>query len=139
MRIIHRGGTSGSKIATPRELPELKKGMVSTFFIGLTFASASDRDGASVAKFDVKSDRGTTSIEIRPTLGELLKDEPPKTKSQTDFDAALAGLHGIQRIFMSFKLSSVNDASYKALPRTILQHLNLVGVRTHTIFSDVAD
>ena len=56
--------------------------MVSSVFIGLTFASASDRDGVSVAKFDVKSDRGATSIEVRPTLGELLNDDATKTTSQ---------------------------------------------------------
>ncbi|KAL7539414.1 hypothetical protein ACHAXR_009260, partial [Thalassiosira sp. AJA248-18] len=130
VRIIHRGGTSGgiispSKAVTPPEIPALKKGMASTIFIGLTFASSSDRDGVTVAKFDVKSDRGTTSIEVRPTLGELLIDDATKMISQSDFDAAISILQGIQRIASTFTLSPVNDDSFKNLPSTILQHLNL--------------
>mmetsp|Transcript_37605 Transcript_37605/g.65975 ORF Transcript_37605/g.65975 Transcript_37605/m.65975 type:complete len:1393 (-) Transcript_37605:32-4210(-) len=130
VRIVHRGGTSGgiispSRVITPPEIPALKKGMASTVFIGLTFASASDRDGVAVAKFDVKSDRGSTSIEVRPTLGELLNDDATKTTSQPEFDAAISGLHGIQRISMTFTLSPMNDANYNSLPSTILQHLNL--------------
>lgn len=131
MRIVHRGGTSGgiispSKAVIPPEIPALKKGMASSVFVGLTFASASDRDGVTVAKFDVKSDRGSTSIEIRPTLGELLNNEATKNISQSDFDAAISGLHGIQRIASTFTLSPVNEDNFEKLPSTILQHLNLV-------------
>jgi len=130
VRIIQRGGTSGgsispSKVITPPEFPALKTGMASTVFIGITFATATDRDGVAVAKFDVKSDRGTTSIEIRPTLGELLNDDETETMSQTEFDAVISGLQGIQRISMTFTLSPMNEASFKDLPRTILQHLNM--------------
>ncbi|KAL7544429.1 hypothetical protein ACHAWF_007809, partial [Thalassiosira exigua] len=129
VRIVHRGGTSGgvispSKAVTPPEIPALKKGMASTVFIGLTFSSASDRDGGMVAKFDVKSDRGTTSIEIRPTLGELLQDEV-KTIGQSDFDAAANALQGIQRISSTFTLSPFSKEAFTNLPGIILQHLNL--------------
>jgi len=130
VRIIQRGGTSGgiispSRVVTPPEFPALKKGMASAVIVGITFASASDRDGVAVAKFDVKSDRGTTSIEVRPTLGELLKDDASKTTSQSDFDAAVSALQGIQRISWTFALSPMNDINFKNLPSTILQHLNL--------------
>lgn len=129
VRIIHRGGTSRgtispSKVKTPPEFPAFKTGMVSSVFIGLTFASASDRDGVSVAKFDVKSDRGATSIEVRPTLGELLLDKA-KNMSQPDFDASISVLHGIQRTSSTFTLSPMNDDNFKSLPSTIMQHLNL--------------
>lgn len=131
VRIIQRGGTSGgtispSRVITPPEIPALKKGMASNVFIGITFASASDRDGVTVAKFDVKSDRGTTSIEIRPSLGELLVKEATKTKSQTEFDTAISGLQGIQRITSTFTIAAINDDKFNNLPKTIMQHLNLV-------------
>ena len=131
IRIVHRGGTSSgiispSKVITPPEIPVLKKGMVSTLFIGITFASATDRDGVTVAKFDVKSDRGTTSIEVRPTLGELLNDSATKILSQSDFDTAVSSLQGIQRITSTFTLSPMNEDVFNNLPSTILQHLNLV-------------
>ena len=131
IRIVHRGGTSSgiispSKVITPPEIPVLKKGMASTLFIGLTFASATDRDGVTVAKFDVKSDRGTTSIEVRPTLGQLLNDSATKSLSQSDFDSAISSLQGIQRITSTFTLSPMNNDVFNNLPSTILQHLNLV-------------
>merc|ERR1712194_63563 len=131
VRIVHRGGTSRgiifpTKVITPPEFPVLKKGMASTVFIGIAFSSASDRDGVVLAKFDVKSDRGTNSVEVRPTLGELLKDETPKTTSQSDFDVATSRLHGIQCISSPFTLPMpMNDSNFKNLPSTILQHLNL--------------
>ena len=130
IRIVHRGGTSSgiispSKVITPPEIPVLKKGMVSTLFIGITFASATDRDGVTVAKFDVKSDRGTTSIEVRPSLGDLLLNDT-KCLSQSDFDTAVSSLHGIQRITSTFTLSPMNEDVFNNLPSTILQHLNLV-------------
>jgi len=130
VRIVHRGGStrgiiSPSKVITPPEFPVLKKGMASTVFIGITFSSVSDRDGVALARFDVKSDHGTTSVEVRPTLGELLKDETPKTTTQTDFDTAASRLQGIQCISMTFTLPMNNDSDFKNLPRTILQHLNL--------------
>ena len=131
MRIIHRGGISSgnispSRVITPPEIPILKKGMVSAVFIGLTFSSITDRDGVTLAKFDVKSDRGNTSIEVRPTLGELLCDESTKCMVQSDFDSRMSRLHGIQRISSTFSLSPVSDDKFKILPRMVLQHLNLV-------------
>ena len=140
VRLVHRGGTSGgiispSKAVTPPEIPALKQGMASTVFIGLTFASATDRDGVTVAKFDVKSGRGTTSIEVRPTLGELLRDDAAKTTSQSDFGAAISALQGIQRISSTFTHSPGNDECFKNLPTKIMQHLNLVsGICVHLCF-----
>ena len=132
VRIVHRGGgksggiISPSKVITPPEIPALKKGMASTLFIAITFASATDRDNISVAKFDIKSDHGTTSVEVRPTLGELLIDEGTKNMSQAEFDTAISILHGIQRISSTFNCPPKDSNS---LPRTILQHLNLVSAR----------
>ena len=119
-----------SKAIIPPEIPILNKGMASTVFIGLTFATATDRDGVTVAKFDVKSDRGGTSIECRPTLGELLSDEAPRDMSQSDFDTKTSGLHGIQRTSSPFTLSPTNADNFDSLPRTVLQHLNLVSEST---------
>ena len=136
VRIIHRGGTGSgviapSKVITPPEIPALKKGKISTVFIGLTFSSATDRDGIALAKFDIKSDRGTTPVEIRPSLGELL--DSPKSVSISEFDTAFAELQGIhQRISASFSLSYMNDENFGKIPITILQHLNLVSDTWYT-------
>ena len=42
----------------------LKKDQMTTATLGMSFQSASDRDGALQARFDFKSDRGNTSVDI---------------------------------------------------------------------------
>jgi AP-3 complex subunit beta len=128
VRIVHRRGASGgtispSKVILPPEISVLKKGQTSTASIGITFESASDRDGLAVAKFDVKSDRGSTSIDIRPSIGEML-DTPPKN---IDFDAATAGFEGNKFLMISspFSLSPISDEKFKSVPTKILKHLFL--------------
>ncbi len=128
VRIVHRSGTSGgsispSKVILPQEISVLKNGQASIVFIGITFESATDRDGVALAKFDVKSDRGSTSIDIRPSIGEML-DTPPKN---IDFDAATSGFEGNKFLMISssFSLSPINDEKFKSVPTKILKHLYL--------------
>lgn len=128
VRIVHRSGKSGgsispSKVIVPQEISALKNGQASIVFIGITFESATDRDGVALAKFDVKSDRGSTSIEIRPSIGEML-DTPPKN---IDFDAATSGFEGNKFLMISssFSLSPINDEKFKSVPTKILKHLYL--------------
>lgn len=114
---------------TPPEILALKKGKVSTVSLGITFASATDRDGLSVAKFDIKSDKGSTPIEIRPTLGEFLDATKTKSISQVDFDKAVDEMHGIhQRTTSTFSLSPVDTAAYKNIPSIVLQNFNFVSM-----------
>lgn len=128
VRIVHRSGKSGgsispSKVIVPQEISVLKNGQASIVFIGITFESATDRDGVALAKFDVKSDRGSTSIEIRPSIGEML-DTPPKN---IDFDSATAGFEGNKFLMISssFSLSSNDDETFMSVPTKILKHLYL--------------
>jgi hypothetical protein len=114
-------------VIAPPEIMALNKGEVSIFSLGIAFASATDRDGISVAKFDVKSDRGSTPVEIRPTLGEFLDATKTKSISQTDFDTAVNEMHGIhQRTASTFSLSPVDKTMYQNVPSIILQQFNLV-------------
>lgn len=133
VRIVHRQGSSSgviapSQIIAPPEILALKKGQVSTLSLGISFGSSTDKDGVSVAKFDVKSDRGTTPIEIRPTLGEFL--DPTKTDiSQNDFDKTVDEMNGIhQRATATFSLSPVNETTHQSIPRKVLQNFNLVSI-----------
>eukprot|EP00985_Skeletonema_marinoi_P021036 scaffold12689_cov97-Skeletonema_marinoi.AAC.2 len=128
VRIVHRRGASGgsispSEVILPPEISVLKKGQASIVFIGITFESVTDRDGVALAKFDVKSDRGSTSIEIRPSIGEML-DTPPKN---IDFDAATSGFEGNKflMISVSFSLSPIDDEKFESVPTKILKHLYL--------------
>jgi hypothetical protein len=102
---------------------------VSALSLGIAFASATDKDGVTVAKFDVKSDRGTTPIEIRPTLGEFLDASKIKSISQDEFDKTVNEMHGIhQRSTSTFSLPPMDEASHKNISSAILQHFNLVSL-----------
>lgn len=134
VRIVHRQGSSSgviapSRVIAPPEILALRKDEVSTVSLGITFASATDKDGVSVGKFDVKSDRGTTPIEIRPTLGELLDTANSKGVTEGDFDKSLNEMHGIHRRAEStFSLSPMDEAANQNIPHTILKHFNLVSL-----------
>jgi hypothetical protein len=115
-------------VVAPPEILALKKDKVSTVLLGITFSSPTDKDGVSVAKFDVKSDRGTTPIEIRPTLGEFL-DATIKSISESEFDKALDDMHGIhQRATSTFSLSPMDDTANQHIPSIVHQHFNLVSL-----------
>jgi hypothetical protein len=128
VRIVHRRSASGgtiapSKVILPPEILALKKGQTSTVFIGITFESATDRDGVALAKFDVKCGTTSTSIDVRPSLGEML-DTPPEN---IDFDAAYSGFEGNKFLMISssFSLSPRTDDNYQSVPSKIMKHLNL--------------
>lgn len=132
VRIVHRQGSSSgviapSRVIAPPEILALKKAQVSTVSLGISFASATDKDGMSVAKFDVKTDRGTTPIEIRPSLGEFLANTEPIDRAI--FDKSVRDMHGIiQRATSTFSMSPLNDAAHQNIPTAVLQHFNLVSL-----------
>lgn len=130
VRIIHRQGSSSgviapSRVIAPPEILALKKAQVSTVSLGIAFASATDKDGMSVAKFDVKTDRGTTPIEIRPSLGEFLANT--ESIDEATFDKYVEDMHSIhQRATSTFSMSPLNGAAHQDIPTIVLQHFNVV-------------
>jgi hypothetical protein len=129
VRMIQRGGTgiAPKRVIVPQEVGALKKDQMSAVVLGLDFASLSDKDGASMARFDIKSDRGSNSIDVRPPLGEILQ---PCVLSSTKFDNIMQRFKGIhQKVVSTFKLNSDGGGlkeEYKDLPRKILKQCNLV-------------
>ena len=124
VRLVHRGGST-AKVVTPPEIPVMKKGTTSRLFVGIAFESISDRDGGVVAKFDVKSDRGSTSIEIRPTIGEILNYDATNNMTQSEFDQACSKLHGLQRISTSLSLPCANEKDLNHMSHRILENLHM--------------
>lgn len=124
VRLVHRGGST-AKVVTPPEIPVMKKGTTSRLFVGIAFESISDRDGGVVAKFDVKSDRGSTSIEIRPTIGEILNYDATDNMTQLEFDQACSKFHGLQRISTSLSLPCANENDFHTISHRILENLNM--------------
>lgn len=129
VRIIQRSGTHGSigtrRVVTPQEIVALKKGQTTTAVLATSFQSASDRDGALQARFDFKSDRGSTPVDIRPSLGDMLQ---PCRMSTKEFDTNVQALQGFSRVVSKFELPAPVAQPYEALPATILKHAALTPV-----------
>ena len=123
-------GNSVSIIRTviPQELDVLEKSHMSLTILGLEFAHTSDKDGVMQARFDVKCDRSTTTVDIRPPLAELIT--PNHDVEASDFCAAIDKLQGIhQRAVTKIDLSKKSmdlSSAYKDLPSQITKATNLV-------------
>ena len=114
----------------PQEIDILNSSQISFAMIGLEFAQHSDKDGAFHTRFDIKCDRSSTSVDIRPPLAELLLES--KIMSIVDFDESMQKMHGIHQQAMSkFELSPSSKGSsislmHEKLPVKILKASTLV-------------
>lgn len=140
VRIIQRSSSTGSiapqRLVAPPEIMALKKGQMSTATVGISFQSASDREGALQARLDIKSDRGSNAVDIKPPLGELLR---PCRMSSSDFDSSMNKLQGFQRVESVFMLSPGEESleeAYKALPHTILKYAALTPLHRKAEWKD---
>lgn len=109
-------------MVVPPEIVALEKSKLAQAYMGVDFASASDRDGAMHARFEIKSDRNSTPIDFKPPLCEVLR--PIKMKVDA-FDAGMKKLHGFQRVASSFALPSSQEV-LSSLPRVLLRNSSLV-------------
>lgn len=125
IRILPRSGPSGAvgvkRAAWPPEIPELKKGQVANATLCIEFASASNREGDMVARVDIKSSTGGgVPVEIKPSLGQLLK--PYKSKT-AEFDRTMERMQGFGRVTSSFQTSDM-----ESIPKSVLKHAALTPV-----------
>jgi len=70
---LGNGYIDAEKVVLPQDILSLDSGQLCLVLIGIQFSNISDKDGAMVAKFDVKCDRGTTAIEIKLPLAEMVQ------------------------------------------------------------------
>lgn len=98
---------------------------MTTAVLGISFQSASDRDGSLQARFDFKSDRGNTPVDIRPSLGDMLQ---PCRMNGEEFDSQVEALQGFSRVATKFQLPPTVSTSYESLPTRILKHAFLTPV-----------
>jgi len=128
-KVATNGTIPTTRTAIPQEIDILNSSQISYAMVGLEFAQVSDKDGATLARFDVKCDRSSNSIDIRPPLAELLVGSKMKS---SDFDEAMQKLHGIhQRAVSKFDSSSIEgevSEFYDDLPVKILKASNLTMV-----------
>ncbi len=127
IRILPKSSSGGAfavkKTLLPPDVAELKVGQMANAIICLEFASASNREGDMVARFDVKaSTGGGIPMELKPSLGDLLT--PQKAMSVSDFDASMNRLQGFQRVTSTFQSSHL-----ESVPQTIVKSaaLTLIG------------
>jgi len=127
IRIFKNSNTKATipttRTSLPNEIELLQHSQISYSILTLQFASASDREDAISARFDVKSDRGSTSMTIRPPLGEMLSSwnviggGSSRRMNDGEFDMAVGRLQGIhQRSTASFSLvpdDDGNDGSFE--------------------------
>ena len=100
----------------------LGKGQSSFATLGLYFGPpSSDRDGSAVVRLDIKSDRNTSPVEIRPPLSEMLRPVNLSNAKYLELDAKLTGMY--QRMSNKFM---VNPSRRSDLPQQILRHANVV-------------
>jgi len=125
------GNTGINRVAIPQEISALKPHQMSLAVMGIEYMNISDKVGAILSRFDVKCDRGSTPVELRLPLGELLK---PCFLSESDFTAAFSRFHGLhQKAQSSFDLSLDTVDSTKTrisdVPKKIIKHakLRLIG------------
>jgi hypothetical protein len=127
IRILQRSAPSGAvatkKILCPPEIPELKKGQMSTATLCIEFASASNRDGDLVARLEIKSAAGGgTPVQIKPCLSELVR---PCKRKKDEFDATTAQMQGFQRVESTFQTTT---ALYASIPQWIVKQSALTPV-----------
>ena len=132
IKILARSSPSGSistkKIVCPQEIAELKPGQVSSATVCIEFSSASNRDGDLVARLDVKSAAGGgVPIQVKPSIGELVRPCPKNLRKTSEFDSGMAKMHGFQRVESTFALSQATS-SYSELPAWIAKHTALTPV-----------
>ena len=126
------GSISPNQFVAPPEVGALKKNQSSTIVLGLGFARVLDRDRSLLARLEIKSDRGTNAIEIRPPLGEMLR---PCRVGSDDFKGLFERMHGIhQRTTASISLTPAAGTTmrenWNVLPLQIQKHANLVGAQS---------
>ncbi|KAL3918272.1 MAG: hypothetical protein SGILL_004315 [Bacillariaceae sp.] len=105
IKVLPRSGSSGAhackKTLCPPDIAELKVGQSTMAVIVFEFASLSNRDGDVVGKVEVKQGSGgSVPLEIKPSLGELLR--PPMNASKAEFDLMMKRMQGFQRVELAF-------------------------------------
>ena len=105
VRVISRSTTSGhvapKRSVVPPEITALAKDKMTIAILGMEFASVSDREGDLQGRFDLKSDRGSNPLDLRPPLGELLQ---PLAIKANAFEQGMNRLQGFQRVISTFSL-----------------------------------
>lgn len=136
IKIIQRSAASGAialrRVVIPPEISVLEKGKMAILVLGVEFTASSDKDGSMHGKFEVKSDKGSGPLDVRPPLGELLQ---PAKMSKSDFEASIQRLQGFNRVTSSFKLTG-GDKAREDLPEKMMKKAALTALNKDLKWKD---
>ena len=124
-KVTKSGIIPTSRISIPQEISSLESMKVSSAIIGLEFAQASDKEGALLAKFDLKCDRGTTPIDICPPLAETVKPSPISVEKFDESIMKLQGIHQQSKATFNVPLSDLKSFK-KQVESNILKATSMV-------------
>jgi AP-3 complex subunit beta len=136
IKIIQRSAASGAiaprRVVFPPEISALEKGKMAMLVLGVEFTASSDKDGSMHGKFEVKSDKGSSPLDVRPPLGELLQ---PVKMSKNEFEGYIQRLQGFNRVSSSFKLTGGENARID-LPKKLLKKAALTALNKDMKWKD---
>ena len=92
IKLIQRTSNTLQKAILPLEISALNKNQSSSTFLILSFLPTNNLSSLC-ARFDVKSDKGSASIDIRPPLCEMLGPLKLKESEFDTFTKKLSGPH----------------------------------------------
>jgi len=119
IKLIQRTSSTLRRAILPLEISALNKNQSSSTFLILVFSPSSSPSSLS-ARFDVKSDKGTTAIDIRPPLSEMLGS---LRLNESEFDAILGKMSAPhQKITLAFDWKSTFDSEVVAKYCNLVSH-----------------
>jgi len=111
------------QVTVPQEVPMLKPGEMSIVHVIVEYYAVSTKEGALLVKLELKCDKGSFPIEIRPPLGELMN---PLRMDDLDFDSACKRFHGVHHKSEATLSSISAKVISNDLPNKILSVANMV-------------
>lgn len=112
------------KVILPQEVPILKTGEMTIVNVIVEYFAISTKDGALSVKLELKSDKGSFPLEIRPPLGELMI---PLRINETDFDFACKRFHGVHhKSEATLTMVPISRETLEGIPNRILSVANMV-------------
>lgn len=118
-KITGSGHIPTIRVVLPQEIMSLACGSSCLAIIGLEFANPADKDGVIFTRFEIKSDRSNTLIDIKPPLAEMLQKS--SISSIESFQAITKSLSGTYQ----HSKSDIQIANKDAVIENILSSSNI--------------
>jgi hypothetical protein len=120
------GNNAVKQIKFPQEVPILRTGEMSIVTLIVEYHLITTKDGVMTVKLELKFDKGSFPLEIRPPLGELII---PFRMNEFVFDAACQRFHSVHHKSTSTLTTKPLYVDHlKLVPITVLSIANMVSL-----------